>query len=92
MVATQVTHVLLETMEEISARMDNLVRLGISGSKAWEFANTRKGYWRIADSPILNCTLTLKVFRNLGLLSLSDVYFKSLSLRTAVCRTARMVV
>jgi group II intron reverse transcriptase/maturase len=78
--------------KKISARMDNLVRLGISGSKAWEFANTRKGYWRIADSPILNCTLTLKVFRNLGLLSLSDVYFKSLSLRTAVCRTARTVV
>ena len=78
--------------KKISARHVNLVRLGISDSKAWEFANTRKGYWRIADSPILNCSLTLKVFRELGLMGLSDVYFKSLSLRTAVCRTARTVV
>ena len=38
--------------KKVGARMDNLVRLGISDSKAWEFANTRKGYWRIADSPI----------------------------------------
>ena len=78
--------------KKIGARMDNLVRLGITGSKAWEFANTRKGYWRIANSPILNCSLTLTYFRNLGLIGLSDVYNKSLSLRTAVCRTARTVV
>jgi len=74
------------------ARYDNLARLGVSRAKAWEFANTRKGYWRIADSPILNCTLTLLFFRKLGLTGLSDVYIKSFSLRTAVCRTARTVV
>jgi len=78
--------------KKTGARMDNLVRLGISGSKAWEFANTRKGYWRIADSPILNCTLSLLFFRKLGLIGLSDVYIRSSSLRTAVCRTARTVV
>jgi len=74
------------------ARYEILARLGVSKAKAWEFANTRKGYWRIADSPILNCTLTMSYFRNLGLVGLSDVCIKSLSLRTAVCRTARTVV
>jgi hypothetical protein len=78
--------------KKIGARMDNLVRLGIPGSKAWEFANTRKSYWHIANSPILSTSLTNIYFRNLGLSGLSACYSKSLSLRTAVCRTARTVV
>ena len=78
--------------KRIRARNENLVRLGIPVSKAWEFANTRKGYWRIANSPILACSLTNNYFRLLGLTGFSVVYSKSLSLRTAVCRTARMVV
>jgi len=78
--------------KRISARLDNLVRLGISDSKAWEFANTRKGYWHTANSPILASSLTNDHFRKIGLSCLSEVYSRSLSLRTAVCRTARPVV
>ena len=78
--------------KKIGTRLDNLVRLGISESKAWEFANTRKGYWHIANSPILACSITNIHLRKLGLSGLSEVYSKSLSLRTAVCRTARPVV
>jgi RNA-directed DNA polymerase len=78
--------------KKIGTRLDNLVRLGISSSKAWEFANTRKGYWHIANSPILASTLTNDLFRIFGLSCLSEVYSKSLALRTAVCRTARTVV
>jgi hypothetical protein len=78
--------------KKISTRLDNLVRLGISRSKAWEFANTRKGYWHIANSPILASSLTNDHFRKLGFSGLSECYTKSLSLRTAVCRTARTVV
>jgi RNA-directed DNA polymerase len=78
--------------KKIGARLDNLVRLGVPRSKAWEFANTRKGYWHIANSHILSTSLTNDYFRILGLAGLSEVYSKSLSLRTAVCRTARTVV
>ena len=78
--------------KKIGTKHDNLVRLGIPTSKAWEYANTRKGYWRIACSPILSRSLTIDFFRRLGLSCLSDVYSKSISLRTAVCRTARTVV
>ena len=77
---------------KISARLDNLVRLGISDSKAWEFANTRKGCWHTANSPILACSLTNDHFRKIGLSCLSEVYSRSLTLRTAVCRTAGPVV
>jgi RNA-directed DNA polymerase len=78
--------------KKIGARLDNLVRLGISDSKAWEFANTRKGYWHIANSHILSYSLTNDHFRKIGLSGLLECYSKSLSLRTAVCRTARTVV
>jgi RNA-directed DNA polymerase len=76
--------------KKIGAKHDNLVCLGISSSKTWEYANTRKGYWHIANSHILPCSLTNDHFRKIGLTCLSEVY--SLSLRTAVCRTARTVV
>ena len=78
--------------KKIRTRHDNLVRLGIAYPKAREFANTRKGYWHIANSPILSCSLTSKYLHSLGLISLTSVYERSLSLRTAVCRTARTVV
>ena len=78
--------------KRIRTRKVNLVRLGIPVSKAWEFANTRKGYWHTANSPILSRSLTNDYFRKLGLCGLSEGYSKSLSLRTAVCRTARTVV
>ena len=60
--------------KKIKTRHDNLVRLGIENRKAWEFANTRKGYWRISNSPILAATLTNKYFESIGYKSLSQRY------------------
>jgi RNA-directed DNA polymerase len=78
--------------KKIGTKLDNLIRLGIPKSKAWEFANTRKGYWHTSNSPILSRSVTNNYLRSIGLVSLSEVYQRSLSLRTAVCRTARTVV
>lgn len=47
-------------------RHDNLVRLGIPNSKAWEWAQSGKGYWRIADSYILHRTLTNEYLASVG--------------------------
>lgn len=60
--------------KKIKAKHDNLVRLGIPNNKAWEYANTRKGYWRISNSPILSRTLTNKYLREIGLVSISVIY------------------
>ncbi len=35
-----------------------LCKLGIPPDKAYEWGNTRLGYWRIARSPILQCSIT----------------------------------
>ena len=60
--------------KKIKTKHDNLVRLGVDNYKAWEFANTRKGYWRTSNSPILNATLTNKYFESIGYKSLSQRY------------------
>lgn len=60
--------------KKIKTRHDNLVRLGIDNSKAWEYANTRKGYWRISNSPILARTLTNEYLKKLGFHSISERY------------------
>lgn len=39
--------------KKIRTRYRNLVKLGIDNWKAWEYANTRKGHWKISGSPIL---------------------------------------
>jgi len=59
---------------KIRTRYDKLVQLGMDKPKAWEYANTRKGYWRIAGSPILQCTLTNDYLSGLGFVSLSSRY------------------
>ena len=60
--------------KKIRTKHDNLVKLGIEKYKAWQFANTRKSYWRISNSPILDKSLDNKTLERLGYTSLSSVY------------------
>ena len=57
--------------KKIGTKHDNLKRLGVSEGKAWEYANTRKGYWRIARSAILATTLTNEYLDKQGFMSLT---------------------
>lgn len=54
-------------------KRDNLVKLGIDKRKAWEYANTRKGYWRTAGSFILSKSLTNEYLEEAGFLSLTKI-------------------
>lgn len=60
--------------KKIKTKHDNLVKLGIDKYKAWEYANTRKSYWRISDTPFLHQALNNKTLERLGYTSLSSVY------------------
>ena len=60
--------------KKISTRHRNLVKLGINKWKAWEYANTRKGYWRISNSPILSKSLNNKYLESIGFVSLTQIY------------------
>lgn len=52
--------------KKIKTKHDNLVRLGIDNNKAWEWANSRKGYWRISDSHVLHMSLTNEYLATVG--------------------------
>ncbi len=60
--------------KKISAKRDNLVKLGLDERKAREYANTRKGYWHTANSPILTRTLTNERLRKIGFITVSERY------------------
>ena len=56
----------------------NLIRLGVPYGKAYAFSRTRKGGWAIAQSPILNTTITLERLRKRGYESM-EVYYQKVS-------------
>ena len=55
-------------------RVRKLIRLKVPYGKAYEWGNTRKGYWRISKSPILHRTLGNSYWESQGLKSLQVRY------------------
>jgi len=68
--------VIWKQWKRIKTKWANLVKLGVSKTKAYEWANTRKGYWHIADSYILHRTITTERLRSVGYVFFSDYYLK----------------
>jgi len=68
--------VIWKQWKRIKTRITNLVKLGINKSKAYEWANTRKGYWHIANSYILHRTITTERLSLAGYVFLLDYYQK----------------
>ena len=60
--------------KRIRTRFENLKKAGVSEEQAWMWANTRKGYWRTAHSPILTKALSNERFKRAGYLSFSECY------------------
>ena len=66
--------VIWKQWKRVRTRWRNLIKLGINKYKAWEWANTRKGYWHIANSYILSRTVTNERLRLAGYVFFSDFY------------------
>lgn len=60
--------------KKVKTKYKNLMKLGINKGKAWEWANSRKAYWRIAKSPILSRALGNKYWSRQGLKRLLQRY------------------
>ena len=58
----------------IKTRLRNLIKLGIEKYKAWEYANTKKGYWRTFYSPILSRPITNDRYLQAGYIFFSYYY------------------
>lgn len=60
--------------KRVRTRLRNLIKLGIPKFKAYQFANTRKGYWRTAKSPILHTSIGSDSLVRAGYTFFSDCY------------------
>jgi group II intron reverse transcriptase/maturase len=60
--------------KRIRTRFENLKRAGLDEERAWMWANTRKGYWRTAHSPILSRVLSNDRISRAGYLGFLECY------------------
>jgi hypothetical protein len=65
-----------KSWKKVKTKFTNLVKLGTGKFQAWQWANTRKSYWRIAKSPVLNRALNNKRIAERGYISLVSYYNK----------------
>ena len=63
----------------VCTRWRKLLKLGISNRNAGILANFRKGYWRIASSPILNPAFSNQRLEKAGFQFLYSYYRKSVA-------------
>ena len=66
--------VIWKQWKRIRTRWRNLIKLGINKNKAWEWANTRKGYWHTANSFILTRSVTNDRLRQAGFIFFLEYY------------------
>lgn len=60
----------------VRTRYRSLMKLKIPRGKAWQWANTRKGYWRIAGSYVLHRAISKEALQQAGLLPIESFYRK----------------
>ena len=65
-----------KSWKKVKTKFTNLVKLGTGKFQAWQWANTRKSYWRIAKSPVLSRALNNKRIAERGYISLVSYYNK----------------
>ena len=68
--------VIWKQWKRVRTRYKNLIKLGIPKGKAWEWANTRKAYWRVSNSFILSRSVTIENLLKAGYIFFSDYYLK----------------
>ena len=65
--------------KRVRTRWRNLLKLGVSDSNAGILACSRKGYWRIADSPVLKTALSNQKLEKAGFQYFFSYYSKSVA-------------
>lgn len=65
-----------KSWKKVGTKFKNLMKCGIDSWKAWQWANTRGGYWNMAGSPILSRAISTERLRLQGYPCLVDLYIK----------------
>jgi RNA-directed DNA polymerase len=75
MVRTRIRIGIWKQWKKPKTRWINLEKLGIKSSKAQQWSNSRKGYCRIAHSPVLCCALNNEYFTRLHYIGFTKYYY-----------------
>jgi RNA-directed DNA polymerase len=59
--------------KKVKTRIHQLEKLGVKPNQAYQWGNTRKGYWRTVHSPILARALNNAFLKEAGFVSLKDI-------------------
>ena len=70
---------LIKLVKKPGTKVTNLRKLGIPADNAYQWANSRLGYWRIEGSPVLKCSITNERLATAGYFSILN-YYESLHL------------
>ncbi|WP_276565225.1 group II intron maturase-specific domain-containing protein, partial [Halalkalibacter krulwichiae] len=70
----RIRQIIWKRWKKVKTRFKSLIKLKIPKQKAWEWANTRKGYWHISNSFILNTAIANHLLERIGLLNLTQLY------------------
>lgn len=60
--------------KKTKTKVANLRKLGVPADKAFQWGNSRRGYWRIAGSPVLKCSITNERLAAAGYFSILGCY------------------
>ena len=76
-VRRRIRQIIWKRWKKVKTKYKSLIKLKVPKQKAWEWANTRKGYWRIACSFILHRAITNKILEGIGLKNLNHLFEKA---------------
>jgi RNA-directed DNA polymerase len=75
MTRTRLRIIIWKQWKSITGRARNLMKIGVQKAKAYEWANSRKAYCRIAHSPILLTKLDKSYFAKLKYTGFANYYY-----------------
>ncbi|MCO7128376.1 group II intron reverse transcriptase/maturase [Sporolactobacillus shoreicorticis] len=70
----RIRQIIWKRWKKVKTRYKSLIKLNVPKPKAWEWANTRKGYWRVSCSHILHRSITNKILERVGLKNLVHLF------------------
>ncbi|WP_304511988.1 group II intron maturase-specific domain-containing protein, partial [Aquibacillus saliphilus] len=73
----RIRQIIWKRWKKVRTRYRSLIKLKIPKQKAWEWANTRKGYWHIACSHILHRAIKNEILEKVGLKDLNQLLEKA---------------
>ncbi|MFB4163765.1 group II intron maturase-specific domain-containing protein [Alteribacillus sp. JSM 102045] len=75
----RIRQIIWKRWKKVKTKYKSLIKLKVPKPKAWEWANIRQGYWRIACSYVLHRAISNEILEKVGLKNLNRLFEKAQS-------------